>query len=67
VGEPALRWGESLPNGEAVRLNVISAVERDLLAEVRTLTNAFIAVDDFDPAELESATLAKRANLRAVA
>ena len=52
---------------EAVRLNLIAPAERDLLAEVRTLTNEFIAVDDFDHAELESATMARRSNLRAVA
>jgi acyl-CoA dehydrogenase len=52
---------------EAVQKNVITAAERDLLAEVRVLTNEFIAVDDFDSAELEAATAAKRAALKAVA
>ena len=46
---------------------IITAAERDLLAEVRVLTNEFIAVDDFDSAELEAATAAKRAALKAVA
>ena len=52
---------------EAGQKNVITAAERDLLAEVRVLTNEFIAVDDFDSAELEAATAAKRAALKAVA
>ncbi len=52
---------------EAVRLNVITSAERDLLNEVRTLTNEFIAVDDFDSSELESAAQVKTTTLRAVA
>jgi acyl-CoA dehydrogenase len=52
---------------EAVQKSVITAAERDLLAEVRVLTNEFIAVDDFDSAELEAATAAKRAALKAAA
>jgi len=52
---------------EAVQKNVISVAERDLLAEVRVLTNEFIAVDDFDHAELEAASAAKKTALRAAA
>ncbi len=52
---------------EAVQKNVISVAERDLLAEVRVLTNEFIAVDDFDHAELEAASAAKKTALKAAA
>ncbi|MBI2398012.1 MAG: acyl-CoA dehydrogenase [Xanthomonadales bacterium] len=52
---------------EAVQKNVITGAERDLLAEVRVLTNEFIAVDDFDHAELEAASAAKKTALKAAA
>ncbi len=40
---------------EAVRSGVLTAIERELLAEARQITAEVIAVDDFDPAELVSA------------
>jgi acyl-CoA dehydrogenase len=52
---------------EAVQKHVITSAERDLLAEVRVLTNEFIAVDDFDHAELEAASAAKKTALKAAA
>jgi acyl-CoA dehydrogenase len=53
---------------EAEQLGAIGADERKLLERVRAATAEFIAVDDFDPAELQSAVKhAKQPALRSVA
>ena len=53
---------------EAEQLGAITADERKLLERVRAATAEFIAVDDFDPAELQSAVKHSRPpTLRSVA
>jgi acyl-CoA dehydrogenase len=53
---------------EAVKFGVISEEERKLLAEARALTAEVIAVDDFDSADLEAASLYRaRTKIRSVA
>jgi acyl-CoA dehydrogenase len=52
---------------EAVRNGILTAGERDLLAEVRALTNEIIAVDDFETEELMSVKAQRRTNLRSAA
>ena len=52
---------------EAVALEVLSAAERELVAESRRLTAEVIAVDDFDSAELEAGQVRRRPHLSAVA
>jgi acyl-CoA dehydrogenase len=44
---------------EAVAKGILSEAERQLLARARQITAEAIAVDDFDPAELESAARAR--------
>ena len=48
---------------QAVALEVLSAIERDQLAESRRLTAEVIAVDDFDSAELEAGRERQRPKL----
>jgi acyl-CoA dehydrogenase len=53
---------------EAVKFGVIGEEERELLAEARALTAEVIAVDDFDPEDLEAASLYRgRTRIRSVA
>ncbi len=52
---------------EAVQKQVLSQAEREQLDEARALTAEVIAVDDFDPAELEAARVAPRRTLRTAA
>jgi acyl-CoA dehydrogenase len=49
---------------EARLKGILSAEEASMLHEVRLLVDDIIAVDDFDPAELESATMLRRHNAR---
>ena len=52
---------------EAEQIGAISTEERKLLERVRAGTLEFIAVDDFDPAELQSAVRHPKPGLRSVA
>ncbi|MEP6938622.1 MAG: acyl-CoA dehydrogenase, partial [Rudaea sp.] len=52
---------------EAEQIGAISSEERKLLERVRAGTLEFIAVDDFDPAELQSAVCHPKPGLRSVA
>ena len=52
---------------EAEQIGAISSEERKLLERVRAATLEFIAVDDFDPAELQSAVRHEKPSLRSVA
>jgi acyl-CoA dehydrogenase len=52
---------------EAVQKQVLSEAERAQLDEARALTAEIIAVDDFDPTELEAARVAPRRTLRTAA
>jgi acyl-CoA dehydrogenase len=62
---PALDPAEQLE--EAVQYGILTPAERDLLEESRRLSADVIAVDDFDSADLEAASLRRRPALRSVA
>jgi acyl-CoA dehydrogenase len=52
---------------QALSLGLLTTEERNMLVEVRALVLEVITVDDFDPADLESAALRKRPALRSIA